>query len=109
MEYAGYCTHYNLTGITASGEYFSPNAMTCAMTREKAQLGTIVKVRSGVSGRTIKVKVNDRGPFERGPDGKALRPLRPDRSIIIDLTPAACRAMVGSLGPGKVQVRVTVP
>ncbi len=57
----------------------------------------------------IKVKVNDRGPFERSKDGKALRPLRPDPGIIIDLTPAAFRAMVGSLGPGKVYVRVTVP
>ncbi len=109
MEYVGYCTYYNLPGLTASGEYFNRNAMTCAMTGEKANLGTIVKVRSDVSGRTIKVKVNDRGPFERGPDGRALRPLRPDRDVIIDLTPAAFRAMVGSLGSGKVRVRVSVP
>jgi len=110
MEYTGWCTYYDLPERqTASGDTFDPNAMACAMTREKAQLGTIVKVRSEVSGRVIKVKVNDRGPFARGGDGKALRPLRPDPSIIIDLTPAAFRAMVGALGPGKVQVRVTVP
>ena len=36
------------------------------------------------------------------------RPLRPDRNIVIDLTPAAFREMVGNLGPGKVRVTVKV-
>lgn len=107
MEYTGYCTYYDLPGrMTASGEMFNPNSMTCAMTKEKAALGTRVRVKSEMSGREISVKVNDRGPFERSRDGKAIRPLRPDKNIVIDLTPAAFREMVGNLGPGKVRVTV---
>ena len=107
MEYTGYCTYYDLPGrMTASGEMFNPNSMTCAMTKEKAALGTRVRVKSEMSGREINVKVNDRGPFERSRDGKAIRPLRPDKNIVIDLTPAAFREMVGNLGPGKVRVTV---
>lgn len=46
MESTGYCTYYDLSGrMTASGETFNPNAMACSMTREKAQLGTTVKLR----------------------------------------------------------------
>ena len=53
--------------------------------------------------------VNDRGPFQRGPDKKALKPLRPDPNIIIDLTPAAFKQLTGGLGLGIVPVKVTVP
>lgn len=46
MKSTGYCTYYDLPGrMTASGGTFNPNAMACAMTSEKAQLGTIVKLR----------------------------------------------------------------
>ena len=108
--FRGYCTYYDLVGrTTAGGEMFNPNGMNAAMTAEKAPLGANVKVKSESSGKTIRVRVNDRGPFQRGADKRALRPLQPDREIIIDLTPAAFRELTGGLGMGKVWVTVEVP
>lgn len=109
-SFKGYCTYYNLLGReTASGELFNPNSMTAAITAEKATMGTTVKVKFEAGGKSIKVKVNDRGPFQRGADKKALRPLQPDKDIIIDLTPAAFRELTGGLGMGKVWVTLEVP
>lgn len=108
--FRGYCTYYNLTGReTASGEMFNPNGMNAAMTAEKASLGVMVKVKSETSGKMVLVRVNDRGPFQRGADKKAIRPLQPDKEIVIDLTPTAFRELTGGLGMGKVRVSVEVP
>jgi hypothetical protein len=110
--FSGYATYYNLVGSkTASGAMFNPNIMAAAMTGEKAALGTTVTVKYKKDGceKEIKVVVNDRGPFARGANGKALKPLRPDPSKIIDLTPKAFRELTGSLGAGKVWVTVEVP
>ncbi|WP_298272610.1 septal ring lytic transglycosylase RlpA family protein [Geobacter sp.] len=108
--FRGFCTYYNLVGRkTASGEMFNQNGMNAAMTAEKTPLGATVRVKSETSGKTIRVRVNDRGPFQRGADKKAIRPLQPDKEIVIDLTPAAFREPTGGLGMGKVWVTVEVP
>lgn len=106
--FRGYCTYYKIGKITANGEAFNINDMTAAMTQEKARFGAMVKVSSDVSGKSIKVRINDRGPFKRGKNGKALHPLVPDDEIIIDLTPAVFRALTGGLSMGKVRVTVEV-
>ena len=49
---------------TASGEPFNPQAMTAA--HPSLPFGTIVRVTSVETGQTVKVKVNDRGPFAQG-------------------------------------------
>jgi rare lipoprotein A len=49
---------------TASGEIFDMYAMTAA--HRLLPLGTHVKVKNLDNGRTITLKVNDRGPFVRG-------------------------------------------
>lgn len=59
--------------------------------------------------RTIGVQINDRGPFARDANGKAKLPLAPAPGRVIDLTPAAFRALVGTTKPGHVAVTVTVP
>lgn len=86
------------------------------MTSEKAKLGQTVKVtytyedeQGKTVVKTISVVVNDRGPFERNPDGTPKHPLRPDPQGIIDLTPTAFRQLVGTLRVGRVHVTVTVP
>ena len=58
---------------------------------------------------TIAVEINDRGSFERGPDGRPLRPLRPDPQTIIDLTPGAFKQLTGNEDLGRVPVKVRVP
>lgn len=49
---------------TASGEAFSAGAMTAA--HRSLPFGTRVKVVHEQSGRSVVVRINDRGPFHRG-------------------------------------------
>ena len=62
----------------ASGERFNENAMTAA--HKTLPFGTVVKVTDQRTGKSIKVKINDRGPYHG--------------SRIIDLSKAAA----GKLG-----------
>jgi rare lipoprotein A len=64
-------------GRTASGERLNPAAMTAA--HRTFAFGTLVRVTHRKSGRTVVVRINDRGPFIRG--------------RIIDVTPAAARVL----------------
>ena len=65
-------------GKTASGERATPGQLTAA--HKTLPFGTMVQVTNKKNGRTVTVRINDRGPFIRG--------------RIIDLTPAAA----GQLG-----------
>jgi rare lipoprotein A len=65
-------------GRTASGERSRPSGLTAA--HRTLPFGTKVRVTNHRNGRSVVVRVNDRGPFNRG--------------RIIDLTPAAA----GQLG-----------
>ncbi len=49
---------------TTSGERYNPNALTAAS--KTLPLGTVVKVVNPKNGRSVKVRINDRGPFVRG-------------------------------------------
>lgn len=64
-------------GKTASGERANPSQLTAA--HKFLPFGTKVKVVNKRNGRTVVVRINDRGPFVRG--------------RIIDLTPAGSRAL----------------
>lgn len=64
-------------GKTANGERANPEKLTAA--HKFLPFGTKVKVVNKHNGRTVVVRINDRGPFVRG--------------RIIDLTPAGSRAL----------------
>lgn len=49
---------------TASGERYDQHALTAA--HKTLPFGTLVRVRSLVTGKEVEVRVNDRGPFVRG-------------------------------------------
>lgn len=49
---------------TASGERFNPSAMTAA--HRSLPFGTRLKLTNPSNGRSVMVRVNDRGPFVRG-------------------------------------------
>ncbi len=49
---------------TASGERFNPNAMTAA--HKTLPLGTKVKVTNPANGKSVIVRINDRGPYISG-------------------------------------------
>jgi rare lipoprotein A len=62
---------------TANGEHVSPGALTAA--HKTLPFGTMVRVTNNRTGRSVVVRINDRGPFVRG--------------RVIDLTPAGARAL----------------
>ena len=74
---------------TASGERFNPGAMTAA--HRTLPFGTRVQVTNSSNGRSVIVRINDRGPFVKG------------RSI--DLSSAAARA-IGMGSTANVQIKV---
>jgi len=74
---------------TANGEYAHASALTAA--HKSLPFGTRVKVTNVNTGRSVIVRINDRGPYIRG--------------RIIDLTPAGARA-IGSSGLAQVQLTV---
>ena len=76
---------------TSSGEVYDQNDLTAA--HPTLPLGTHVAVTNLQNGRTVEVRVNDRGPFAKG------------RSI--DLSYAAARS-IGMIGPGTAPVRIEV-
>ena len=77
---------------TASGERYDQNELTAA--HKTLPFGTVVRVRSEVTGQEIDVRINDRGPFVAG--------------RIIDLSHAAARAL-GMLQMGVKKVTLLFP
>ncbi len=49
---------------TASGEPFDPDAMT--MAHKTLPFGSVVRVKNLRNGRSVELRVNDRGPYEKG-------------------------------------------
>jgi rare lipoprotein A len=74
---------------TASGERFNPNGLTAA--HRSLPFGTRVRVTNQANGRSVVVRINDRGPFAHG--------------RIIDLARGAGRA-IGMNGVARVAVAV---
>ena len=75
---AGIASIYSYKGgRTASGESSQPGGLTAA--HRTLPFGTRVQVTNRRNGRTVMVRINDRGPFVRG--------------RVIDVTPAGARAL----------------
>ncbi len=60
----GSASWYALTSKTASGERMNPAAMTAA--HRSLPFGTKLRVVNKRNGRSVVVRINDRGPFVRG-------------------------------------------
>ena len=76
---------------TASGEIYDSSLLTAA--HRELPLGSVVDVTNLDNGKTVRVRINDRGPFVFG--------------RVIDLSRAAARE-IGLIGPGVGSVRLTV-
>jgi len=74
---------------TANGEFASAGRLTAA--HRSLPFGTMVRVTNRGTGRSVVVRINDRGPYVRG--------------RVIDLTPAAARA-IGFSGLAPVTLSV---
>lgn len=86
----GSASWYALHSKTASGERMNPNALTAA--HRSLPFGTKVLVENLNNGRSVVVRINDRGPFVGG--------------RIIDVSKAAA-AQIGMIGSGTAKVRIT--
>lgn len=60
----GSASWYALTSKTASGERMNPSAMTAA--HRSLPFGSKIKVTNQRNGRSVVVRINDRGPFIKG-------------------------------------------
>jgi rare lipoprotein A len=60
----GLVSYYSYGGQTASGEQFDPGKLTAA--HRTLPFGTRLQVTNLDSGRSVVVRVNDRGPFIKG-------------------------------------------
>jgi rare lipoprotein A (peptidoglycan hydrolase) len=49
---------------TASGERFNPQALTAA--HRHLPFGTVIRVTNNLNGKTVEVRINDRGPWTHG-------------------------------------------
>ena len=73
--------------MAANGEQINTDALTAA--HKSLPLGTLVRVTNKRNGRSVVMRINDRGPYVKG--------------RIIDLTPAGARA-IGMDGLAQVEV-----
>lgn len=77
---------------TASGETFNQNDLTAA--HRKLPLGTEAKVTNLENGKSVKVEVNDRGPYAKG--------------RVIDLSKGAAKKLgIDDEGTAKVKIEAT--
>jgi rare lipoprotein A (peptidoglycan hydrolase) len=92
MEGIGSWYGWDFNGkLTSSGEIYDMNAMTAA--HKTLPLGTVVKVNNLDNGKSVQVKINDRGPYVTG--------------RIIDLSKAAAEA-VGISTTGTAHVKLEI-
>ena len=87
-DQVGHASWYALHSRTASGEQMVPGELTAA--HRSLPFGTRVLVENLTNGRSVVVRINDRGPFVGG--------------RIIDLSKAAAQS-IGMLGSGTAKVR----
>ena len=87
----GMASFYRHGSRTASGEKFNPGELTAA--HRTLPFGTKVRVTDVASGKSVTVRVNDRGPFING--------------RVIDVSHAAAESL-GMTGKGVAKVKLDV-
>lgn len=92
FEQCGKASWYKLRGKTASGEQADPGGLTAA--HRVLPFGTMVTVTNLANGRSVTVRINDRGPFAKG--------------RVIDVTQAAAQKL-GFIQKGIAHVKIAGP
>lgn len=87
----GVASWYDLTSRTASGEMMDPSKLTAA--HKTLRFGTKLRVTSRRNGRSVVVRINDRGPFIKG--------------RFIDLSKAAARKL-GFINAGTAKICIEI-
>jgi peptidoglycan lytic transglycosylase len=86
----GKASWYKLRGMTASGERADPDQLTAA--HRTLPFGSLVDVTNLSNGKSVTVRINDRGPYSKG--------------RVIDVTLAAAKKL-GFVNKGVTRVRVS--
>ena len=86
----GIASWYQMGHTTANGERYNPDGMTAA--HRSLPFGTVVEVKNLSNGRSVRLRINDRGPFVGG--------------RIIDVSRGGARQL-GLMGSGTARVKVT--
>jgi len=86
----GVASWYQMGKVTANGEAYNPDGLTAA--HRTLPFGTMVQVKNLSNGRTVRLRINDRGPFVGG--------------RIIDISRGGARQL-GLMGSGTARVSVT--
>lgn len=86
----GVASWYQMGHTTANGEKYNPDGLTAA--HRTLPFGTVVEVKNLNNGRSVRLRINDRGPFVGG--------------RIIDVSRGGARKL-GLMGSGVAKVRVT--
>jgi rare lipoprotein A len=89
--YRGYASWYDEPQMTASGERFDKHKLTAA--HRTLPMGTMVRVTNTHNGKSVVVRINDRGPYSK--------------KRIIDLSEAAAREL-GMIDAGVAPVQLEV-
>jgi rare lipoprotein A len=87
----GVASYYKSGKQTANGESFNPNGLTAA--HRTLPFGTKIRVTNMRNGKSVVVRINDRGPFIRG--------------RVIDLSLGAAR-LVGMTSSGVAKVTYSI-
>ena len=87
----GVASFYSEGATTASGEKFDANELTAA--HPTLPFGTKLRVTDVATGRSVTVRVNDRGPYVPG--------------RVVDVSPSAANAL-GMVGKGVANVKLDV-
>jgi rare lipoprotein A len=86
-QQCGGASWYALHSRTASGEMMNPSAMTAA--HKTLPLGSKIRVTNSNNGKSLVVRINDRGPFIKG--------------RVLDLSKGAAQKL-GFIGAGHTKV-----
>jgi rare lipoprotein A len=86
---------------TANGETFDMNALTCAS--PTLPFGTRIKITNPSNGKTVIVRVNDRGSYKVNKNGKHIP--HPKRSF--DISKAAFQS-IANLNKGTIRVEFVI-
>ena len=90
---------------TANMEIYNCDSLTCASPTLK--FNTLVRVTNIENNKSIIVRVNDRGPYKMDKKGKALKPLIPHPTRILDLSKESFKS-IGELEKGLLNVKYEI-
>ncbi len=91
--------------LTANGEIFSQDSLTCAS--PELPFNTQILITNPNTEQSIKVRVNDRGPFKMDKEGKVIFPLEPHPIRNFDLSKAAFDS-IANLDKGIIKIQYKI-